>query len=210
MRGKPLAQDVDLANLAKQTPGFTGADIENLVNEAAILAARRNKRSIDMEEFQEAIERVAMGPERRSRLISEEEKRITAYHEGGHALVLLKLPHADPVHKVTIIPRGMAGGYTLELPKDDRRVTFKAQFEDKVAGSLGGRVAEELVLGDVTTGASLDLRQATEIARAMITWGRSSSHALRSAARPQSRQLISSGAMAKCKRAPSARVPLLR
>jgi len=169
VRGKPLAQGVDLANLAKQTPGFTGADIENLVNEAAILAARRNKRSIDMDEFQEAVERVAMGPERRSRIITEEEKRITAYHEGGHALVLLKLPHADPVHKVTIIPRGMAGGYTLELPKDDRRVTFKAQFEDKVAGSLGGRVAEELVLGDITTGASMDLRQATEIARAMIT-----------------------------------------
>jgi len=169
VRGKPLAQDVDLANLAKQTPGFTGADIENLVNEAAILAARRNKRSIDMDEFQEAIERVAMGPERRSRLITDEEKRITAYHEGGHSLVLLKLPHADPVHKVTIIPRGMAGGYTLELPKDDRRVTFKAQFEDKVAGTLGGRVAEELVLGDITTGASMDLRQATEIARAMVT-----------------------------------------
>jgi cell division protease FtsH len=169
VRGKPLAQDVDLPNLAKQTPGFTGADIENLVNEAAILAARRNKRSIGMEEFQEAVERVAMGPERRSRLISEEEKRITAYHEGGHALVLLKLPHADPVHKVTIIPRGMAAGYTLELPEDDRRVTFKAQFEDKVAGSLGGRVAEELVLGDITTGASMDLRLATEIARAMVT-----------------------------------------
>jgi len=169
VRGKPLAQDVDLSNLAKQTPGFTGADIENLVNEAAILAARRNKRSIGMEEFQEAVERVAMGPERRSRLITEEEKRITAYHEGGHALVLLKLPHADPVHKVTIIPRGMAAGYTLELPEDDRRVTFKAQFEDKVAGSLGGRVAEELVLGDITTGASMDLRLATEIARAMVT-----------------------------------------
>lgn len=169
VRGKPLAPDVDLSVLAKQTPGFTGADIENLVNEAAILAARRNKRSISMEEFQEAIERVAMGPERRSRLITEEEKRITAYHEGGHALVLLKLPHADPVHKVTIIPRGMAEGYTLELPKDDRRVTFKSQFEDKLAGALGGRAAEELVLGDITTGASMDLRQATEIARAMVT-----------------------------------------
>jgi cell division protease FtsH len=169
VRGKPLGQDVDMTLLAKQTPGFTGADIENLVNEAAILAARRNKRSVGMEEFQEAIERVAMGPERRSRLISDEEKRITAYHEGGHALVLMKLKHADPVHKVTIISRGMFGGYTQPLLDDDRRVTFKAQFEDRVAGTLGGRVAEELVLGDISTGASLDLRQATETARAMVT-----------------------------------------
>jgi len=168
VRGKPLAEDVDLAVLAKQTPGFTGADIENLVNEAAILAARRNKRVISMEEFQEAVERVIAGPERRSRLISEEEKRIIAYHEAGHALVQLKLEHCDPVHKVSIVARGMAGGYTLTLPEDDRTLYSKAKFEDELAGLLGGRAAEEIIFGDVTTGASNDLRQATKLARAMV------------------------------------------
>ncbi len=169
IRGKPLAQDVDLSVLAKQTPGFTGADIENLVNEAAILAARRNKRSVNMEEFQEAIERVIAGPERRSRLISEKEKRIISYHESGHTLVTMKLPNCDPVHKVSIVARGMAGGYTMTLPEDDRSLYSKSKFEDEMAGLLGGRVAEELAFGDVTTGASDDLRRATKMARAMVT-----------------------------------------
>jgi cell division protease FtsH len=168
VRGKPLDQEVDLSILAKQTPGFTGADIENLVNEAAILAARRNKQSIGMPEFQEAIERVIAGPERRSRLISEKEKRIIAYHEGGHALVQLKLEHCDPVHKVSVVARGMAAGYTIALPEDDRILYSKAKFEDELAGLLGGRVSEQIVFGDVTTGASNDLRRATKIARAMV------------------------------------------
>ncbi len=169
VRGKPLAHDVDLSVLAKQTPGFTGADIENLVNEAAILAARLNKRSVGMDEFQEAIERVVAGPERRSRLISEQEKKTIAYHEAGHALVQLKMVHSDPVHKVSIVARGMAGGYTLSLPEDDTHLYTKNKFEDQMAGLMGGRVAEEITFGDVTTGASSDLRQATQIARAMIT-----------------------------------------
>jgi cell division protease FtsH len=169
VRGKPLAHDVDLSVLAKQTPGFTGADIENLVNEAAILAARLNKRSVGMDEFQEAIERVVAGPERRSRLISEQEKKTIAYHEAGHALVQLKMVHSDPVHKVSIVARGMAGGYTLSLPEDDTHLYTKNKFEDQMAGLMGGRVAEEITFGDVTTGASSDLRRATQIARAMIT-----------------------------------------
>ena len=168
VRGKPLAPDVELDVVAKQTPGFTGADIENLVNEAAILAARRNKKAISMEEFQESIERVAAGPERRSRLISDKEKKITAYHEAGHAIVFSKLEHADPVHKVSIIPRGPAGGYTMVLPEDDRVYRSKAEFEDQLAGMLGGRVAEEIVFNDVTTGAADDLRRATRTARAMV------------------------------------------
>ena len=169
VRGKPLSPDVDLGVLAKQTPGFTGADIENLVNEAAILAARRNEKTVSMEEFQEAVERVIAGPERRSRLISEEEKKIIAYHEAGHALVMLKLEHSDPVHKVSIIARGMAEGYTMPLPAEDRRLYSKAWIEDKLASLLGGRAAEKIVLDDVTVGASDDLRQATKIARSMVT-----------------------------------------
>jgi cell division protease FtsH len=169
VRGKPLAHDVDLSVLAKQTPGFTGADIENLVNEAAILAARLNKRSVGMDEFQEAIERVVAGPERRSRLISEQEKKTIAYHEAGHTLVQLKMEHADPVHKVSIVARGMAGGYTVTLPEDDTHLYTKSKFEDQMAGLLGGRVAEEITFGDVTTGAGDDLRRATQIARAMVT-----------------------------------------
>jgi len=169
VRGKPLADDVKLDVLAQRTPGFTGADIENLVNEAAILAARRNAKQITMADFQEAIERVVAGPERKSRLISEEEKRIIAYHEAGHALIHLKLKYCDPVHKVSIVARGMAGGYTLAFPEDDRRLYSKAKFEDELAGLLGGRVAEEIAFGDVTTGASDDLRRATKLARAMVT-----------------------------------------
>lgn len=169
VRGKPLDKDVVLDTLARQTPGFTGADIANVVNEAAILAARRNKRAIGMEEFQEAVERVVAGPERRSRLITDKEKRLIAYHEAGHTLVQMSLPNCDPVHKVSVVARGMAGGYTLTLPSDDRMLYSKAKFEDELAGLLGGRASEEIVFGDVTTGASNDLRRATQIAHAMIT-----------------------------------------
>ena len=169
VRGKPLDQVVDLAVLAKSTPGFVGADIENLVNEAAILAARRNKKTIQMDEFQEAVERVVAGPERKSRLMSEEEKRITAYHEAGHALVSHVLPKCDPVHKVSIVSRGMVAGYTIALPEEDRRLLSRAKFGDDLAFALGGRAAEELVFGDVTTGASNDLERVTETARAMVT-----------------------------------------
>ncbi|MEA3408648.1 MAG: ATP-dependent zinc metalloprotease FtsH [Chloroflexota bacterium] len=168
VRGKPLAPDVDLTTLAKETPGFTGADIENLVNEAAILAARRDRKTISMEEFQEAVERVIAGPERRSKLISDQEKEIIAYHESGHALVQLKLEHCDPVHKVSIVARGMAAGYTMSLPEDDRSLQFKAKFDDDLAGLLGGRAAEEIVFSDVTTGAADDIKRATQIARNMV------------------------------------------
>ena len=168
VRGKPLADDVDLAVLARETPGFVGADIENLVNEAAILAARRNKKAISMQEFEEAIERVIAGPERKSRLISDEEKRIIAYHEAGHALVMHELPHCDPVHKVSIVSRGLALGYTMPLPEEDRYLKHRAKFKDELAGLLGGRAAEELVFKDVTTGAANDLEQATKLARKMV------------------------------------------
>ncbi len=169
VRGKPLAEDVDLKTLARATPGFVGADIESLVNEAAILAARRNKKVIGMAEFQESIERVIAGPERKSRLMSEEEKRITAYHEAGHAVVAHVLPNCDPVHKVSIVARGMAAGYTIALPEEERRLVTKSKLEDELAYALGGRTAEELVFGDVTTGAANDLERVTEIARAMVT-----------------------------------------
>lgn len=168
-RGKPLADDVDLAALAKATPGFVGADLANLVNEAAILAARRNKRAIGMAEFKEAIERVIAGPERKSRLLSEEERRIIAYHEAGHALVAHYLPKCDPVQKVSIVARGMAAGYTISLPEEDRTVISRSKFEDQLAFALGGRAAEELVFGEATTGAANDLEQVTEMARAMVT-----------------------------------------
>jgi cell division protease FtsH len=169
VRGKPLSSDVELSTLAKATPGFVGADIENMVNEAAILAARRNRKSIGQPEFEEAIERVIAGPERKSRLISAEEKRIIAYHETGHAMVAHLLEHCDPVHKVSIIARGMAGGYTLALPESDRTLYSKAKFRDDLAFALGGRAAEEIVFGDITTGASNDLERVTQMARAMVT-----------------------------------------
>jgi len=169
VRGKPLASDVELPMLAKATPGFVGADIENMVNEAAILAARRNKKSISQPEFEEAIERVIAGPERKSRLISDKEKEIIAYHETGHAMVAHLLPNCDPVHKVSIIARGMAGGYTLALPESDRTLYSKAKFNDDLAFALGGRAAEEIVFGDITTGASNDLDRVTQTARAMVT-----------------------------------------
>ncbi|MBN1955030.1 MAG: ATP-dependent zinc metalloprotease FtsH [Anaerolineae bacterium] len=169
VRGKPLADDIDLNTLAKGTPGFVGADIANLVNEAAILAARRGKRFIGMPEFQEAVERVVAGPERKSRLLSEEERRIIAYHEAGHALVGHYLPYCDPVHKVSIVARGMAAGYTISLPEEDRTVISRSKFESQLAFSLGGRAAEELTFNDVTTGAANDLEQVTEMARSMVT-----------------------------------------
>jgi cell division protease FtsH len=168
-KGKPLAEEVDLAVIAKQTPGFSGADIENLLNEAAILTARRDKNAVGMEELQEAVERVIAGPERKSRLISNEEKEIIAHHEAGHALVMNSLPGCDPVHKVSIVSRGMALGYTMPLPEDDRYLMQRSRFEDELAGLLGGRAAEELVFEDVTTGASNDLERATRLARKMVT-----------------------------------------
>jgi cell division protease FtsH len=169
VRGKPLARDVDLQVLARRTPGFVGADIENLVNEAAILAARRNKKAIGMEEFEESVERVLAGPERRSRLITDEEKEILAYHEAGHALVQNKLPQCDPVHKVSIVARGLSLGYTLALPEQDRYLYSQDKFEDEIAGMLAGRAAEELAFSDKWTGASDDLEKATKMARRMVT-----------------------------------------
>ncbi len=169
VRGKPLADDLNLGVLAKATPGFVGADIESLVNEAAILAARRNKKTIGMKEFEEAIERVIAGPERKSRLISPQEKEIFAYHEAGHAVVAHSLPNCNPVHKISIISRGMAGGYTLALPEEDRTLVSKSKFLDDLAFMLGGRTAEEIVFGDVTTGASNDLERVTELTRSMVT-----------------------------------------
>lgn len=169
IKGKPLASNVEVPTLAKLTPGFVGADIENLVNEAAILAARRNKKKIEMNEFQEAIERVIAGPERKSRLITEEEKEIIAYHEAGHAVVQKILPNCDSVRKVTIVSRGIALGYTMTLPEEDHLLQSKNKFRDEMAALLGGRVAEELTFEDVTTGASNDLERVTELARKMVT-----------------------------------------
>ncbi|HEX5396817.1 MAG TPA: ATP-dependent zinc metalloprotease FtsH [Candidatus Limnocylindria bacterium] len=169
IKGKPLDKTVDLEALARRSPGFSGADLANLVNEAAILAARRNKKSVGMSEFNEAIDRVIAGPERRSRLISDEEKEIIAYHEGGHAVVQRVLPKCDPVTKVTIVSRGMALGYTMSLPQEDRYLHSKTEFEDQIAGMLGGNVSEQLVFGDTTTGSSNDLEKATNLARAMVT-----------------------------------------
>jgi cell division protease FtsH len=168
-RGKPLEQSVSLEVLAKQTPGFSGADLANLLNEAAILAARRNKHKIGMGELEEAIDRVVAGPARKSRIISEREKAITAYHEVGHALVARMLPNTDPVHKVSILARGQAGGFTMLLPTEDRYLWSKAQFEDMLAYALGGHVAELLIFGEVTTGASNDIERVTKIARSMVT-----------------------------------------
>jgi len=174
VRGKPLAADVDLDVIARQTPGFAGADLENLVNEAAILAARRNRRSIGNDELQEAIERVIAGPERRSRLITPKEKEIVAYHEAGHAVAMHVLPNHDPVHKVTIVPRGMAGGYTMSIPEDESNLMTRDKFRAQLVALLGGRVAEEIRFGDFTTGASNDLERVTGMARAMVTqWGMS-------------------------------------
>ncbi|MCC7020265.1 MAG: ATP-dependent zinc metalloprotease FtsH [Ardenticatenales bacterium] len=168
-RGKPMAADIDLDAVARQTPGFAGADLENLINEAAIQAARRNSRAIYMPDVQEAIEKIIAGPERRSRIISDKERKIIAYHEAGHALVMANLKHCDPVHKITIVSRGMALGYTMNLPTHDRTMFQRSKFEDDIAGLLGGRVAEEVVFDEVTTGASNDLERVTRIARDMVT-----------------------------------------
>ncbi|ATY83648.1 cell division protein FtsH [Kyrpidia spormannii] len=168
-RNKPLGPDVSLDVIARRTPGFTGADLENLLNEAALLAARRSKKTINMTEVEDAIDRVIAGPEKRSRVISPVEKKIVAYHEAGHAVVGYFLKNADAVHKVTIIPRGMAGGYTVMLPKEDRYFMTRSEILDRVSGLLGGRVAEQMVLGEISTGAHNDLEKATEIVRRMVT-----------------------------------------
>ncbi|HNZ12554.1 MAG TPA: ATP-dependent zinc metalloprotease FtsH, partial [Anaerolineaceae bacterium] len=168
-RGKPIEPAVDLGVIARSTPGFVGADLENLVNEAAILAARRNKRSIGMSEFEESIERVIAGPERKSRLINPEEKRIVAYHEAGHAIVMNVLPESDPVHKVSIIARGMAGGYTLSLPREDRILMPRKKLLAEMVTLLGGRAAEEIVFDDITSGAANDIERVTQVARSMVT-----------------------------------------
>src|SRR5579885_3553346 len=167
-KGKPLDKDVSLDTLAKQTPGFSGADLMNLLNDAAILAARRNKKTIAMSECEEAIDRVVAGPERKSRIITEKEKIITAYHEVGHALVAKMLPNLDPVHKITIIARGMMGGYTQLLPTEDRYLYTRSHFEDTLAWSLGGHAAEQIVFGEMTTGAQNDIERATKLARKMV------------------------------------------
>ncbi|MEX0705152.1 MAG: ATP-dependent zinc metalloprotease FtsH [Nitriliruptoraceae bacterium] len=168
-KGKPLADDVDLEVIARQTPGFTGADLANLVNEGAILAARFDKKEITASELAEAIDRVIAGPQRRTKLMSDRERQITAFHEAGHAIVGHALPHSDPIHKITIIPRGRAGGYTMALPTEDRSYATRGELVDKLAMMLGGRVAEELKIGDITTGASNDIEKATQLAREMTT-----------------------------------------
>ncbi|MDO4935879.1 MAG: ATP-dependent zinc metalloprotease FtsH [Phascolarctobacterium sp.] len=174
IKGKPVGDDVKLDILAARTPGFTGADLSNLVNEAALMTARKNKKTINMPEMEEAAERVIMGPERKSRVISDKEKRLTAYHEGGHTVLGMLLPHTDPVHKVTIIPRGRAGGYTLSLPMEDKYYATKSEMLDELKVLLGGRVAEALVLKEISSGASNDLQRATQLAHQMVcTYGMS-------------------------------------
>ncbi|WP_027397468.1 ATP-dependent zinc metalloprotease FtsH [Anaerovibrio lipolyticus] len=168
-KDKPVDKDVDLNVLARRTPGFTGADLSNLVNEAALLSARRDKKTIAMQEMEESIERVMAGPERKSKVMSDKEKKLTAYHEGGHTLVGMLLPNADPVHKVTIIPRGRAGGYTLMLPKEDRSYATRSELLDQLKTLLAGRVAEEVVLKEISTGAQNDIQRASQLVRSMIT-----------------------------------------
>jgi len=168
-RNKPLAEDVSLAEVAKATVGFTGADLENLMNEAALLAARRKERFITNDDLHEAVLKVIAGPEKKSRVVTEHARKLTAYHEAGHAIVINELETADPVHQITIIPRGGAGGMTISLPQEDKSYQSKRELAEQVAVCLGGRVAEELMLGDISTGASNDLERATAIARAMVT-----------------------------------------
>jgi cell division protease FtsH len=164
-----LGKEADLAKIAQQTAGFSGADLANLINEAALLGARKNKKEVEMAELQESMERVMAGPERRSRKISDEEKKIISYHEAGHALISFLIEGADPLHKVTIISRGMALGYTMHLPKRDQYIYKKSQFMGKIAGMLGGRASEEIAFNEVSTGAQDDIRRATELARDMVT-----------------------------------------
>jgi cell division protease FtsH len=167
-RKKPLSEEVNLEVLARRTPGFSGADIENLANEAALLAVRKNKKVIGMLEFEDAITRVIAGPEKKSKKTTEHDRKLTAYHEAGHAVVMRSLEHSDPVHEISIIPRGMAGGYTMHLPKEDRSYTSKAKLKDDMVGLLGGRVAEHLILSDISTGAKNDIDRTSAIARAMV------------------------------------------
>ncbi len=167
-KGKPISDEIELKTLARQTPGFTGADLANLINEAALLTARKSENLITMKTLEEAIDRVIAGPEKKSRVMSEEERRLTAYHEGGHALVGFALPEADPIHKITIIPRGRAGGYTLSLPEEDRNYARRSELVDRIAMLLGGRTAEEIIFGDPSTGASNDIDKATDLARKMV------------------------------------------
>ena len=167
-RNKPLSEEVKLDILAKRTPGFTGADLENLMNESALLAVRKNKKQIEMEELEEAVTRVIAGPEKKSRVIDEEDRKLTAYHEAGHAVVMKLLPHSDPVHQISIVPRGMAGGYTMHLPEKDRAYMSKSKLEDEIVGLLGGRVAEKLIIGDISTGAKNDIERSTTIAKKMV------------------------------------------
>lgn len=167
-RNKRLDDTIKLDILAKSTPGFTGADLENLMNEAALLAVRRNKESIGMDEMEEAATRVIAGPEKKSRVMSENDKKLTAYHEAGHAVVMRLLPNSDPIHQISIVPRGMAGGYTMPLPKEDRFYASKLKLEDEMVGLLGGRVSEKLIIGDISTGAKNDIERATTIARKMV------------------------------------------
>ncbi len=168
-KGKPLAEDVDLGILARRTPGFTGADLANLFNEAALLAARRDRKKVTMDELEDSIERVIAGPEKKSRTISDFEKKLVSYHEAGHGLVAVLLPHTDPLHKISIIPRGRAGGYTLLLPKEDRNYMTKSHLLNQVTMLLGGRMAEKIILNEISTGAQNDLERATELVRKMIT-----------------------------------------
>jgi cell division protease FtsH len=168
-KGKPFEPDVDLETVAKLTPGFSGADLANLVNEAAILAARRDKKVIGLTELEESIDRVIAGPERKSRLMSQREKENTAYHEAGHALAARNLPHADPVHKISIVARGIMGGYTRFLPTEDRYNSTRSQFQAMLAVALAGHAAEALIFGEMSTGAASDLEGATKLARRMVT-----------------------------------------
>ena len=168
VRGKPLSDNVDLGNIARRTPGFSGADLANLANEAALLAARRDKKSVEMDDFADSIDRVIAGPERKSRLLGEEEKRIVAYHEVGHGLVSEMLPKADQVHKISILPRGLALGYVMQLPTQDKYLTTRSELLDHISGRLAGRVAEEIVFGEVSTGDNDDIDRAAELARAMV------------------------------------------
>lgn len=168
VKNKPLSEEVKLDVLAKRTPGFTGADLENLMNEAALLAVRQNKKEIGMDELEEAVTRVIAGPEKKSRVIDEDDRRLTAYHEAGHAVVMKLLPHADPVHQISIVPRGMAGGYTMHLPEKDSSYMSKSKLLDEIVGLLGGRVAEKLIIGDISTGAKNDIDRASTIARKMV------------------------------------------
>jgi cell division protease FtsH len=190
-RGMPLAADVSIADLAKLTPGFVGADLENLVNEAAILAARRNQDCIGQRDFQDAMERIVAGPERKANLLSQEERKVVAYHEAGHAVVMHNLENSDPVHKVSIISRGMALGYTMPLPENDKYLRTKEAFEDEIVGLLGGRAAEEMIFKRITTGAANDLERATDLARAMVTrYGFSEKLGLRTFGEEQGNQYL--------------------